>query len=144
MHDSEISPSHQQPAPKREAGRITSGMADTNRYRVVLKGTFIGMTRSAGRKRSASVYGRYVRAWMRRHPAMVSVLVFVALIWASDARPIILLSVFLLSLAALGIAAGARRRIPARDLLLYVVIGLLVVVAAVVAAVWGSSCGVAR
>lgn len=66
----------------------------------------------------------------------MSVLFLAALVNASGHGPLLILFVLLAGLPVLGMAGGARIRMPVRDLALYVAISIFLVVCIVVGAVW--------
>lgn len=88
--------------------------------------------------RAASVYWRYSRGILRHHPVTVSAMAIIVLMWAVKFSPIIFFALLVLSMAVVGISGGARRKIPARDLLLYVGISVLLVVLILLWAEFGS------
>lgn len=69
---------------------------------------------------------------MRRHPVFVSVMALVLMSGAVKFGPTIFFAALIFSMAVLGISGGARRKIPVRDLALYVGISLLLVIAILV------------
>jgi len=96
-------------------------------FTVLFAVSFHLMGEERKRRRSASAYWRFVRRVLRRHPFSVSVLVLMSLVVASDFGGLTLLVVFFLCLPIVGIAGGARQRIPVRDFVQYIAIALLLV-----------------
>ena len=78
-----------------------------------------------------SVYWRYSRGVMRRHPVITSAMVLTLIMFAVKFGPTIFWPVVVVVMAAVARSGRTGGKIPTRDFALYVAIAVLVFIAAV-------------